>query len=202
MLPLPIKSHHHLQAQGIPRNLHLPLFLWRSNSHPDPYNPHRSGCVMKQKAGHIPDLFSVDERSHNLHSTSPGFCRPHTFTLWDFNGTKKIPNKKAFQPRDFVQFSGSMLIGLNEDFNYGTNQITKKNPTKCPKFWQDGALKILQPFQSHFAQLDVRMPKGRRIDSSIADPRKNLVQGSKFWILSMCLEVETKTLQFRKQPCW
>ena len=36
----------------------------------------------------------------------------------------------------------------------------KKNPTKMPEVWQDGALKILQPFQSHFAQLDVRMPKG------------------------------------------
>ena len=75
------------------------------NSHPDPYNPHRSGCVMKQKAGHIPDLFSVAVRSHNLHSTSPGFCRPHTFTLWDFNRTKKIPLSNPFQPRDFVQFS-------------------------------------------------------------------------------------------------
>lgn len=132
MLPLPIKSHHHLQAQGIPRNLHLPLFLWRSNSHPDPYNPHRSGCVMKQKAGHIPDLFSVDERSHNLHSTSPGFCRQNVHPLGFQLCNKKDPNYLTpFNHGDFVQFSGSMLIGLLRFSTMNGNQITKKNPTKC-----------------------------------------------------------------------
>lgn len=60
-----------------------------------------------------------------------------------------------------------------------------------------------------FAAFPVPLCPARRADAQgkkdrllNRDPRKNLVLGSKFWILSMCLEVETKTLQFCKQPCW
>ena len=65
-----------------------------------PYNPHRSRCV-----------FCRWEKPLYLHSTFVGFAGKTAKPSWDFKVQKRSPKKSLFN-QDFVQLSGSILIGF------------------------------------------------------------------------------------------